>query len=141
MTLKSFRTLLLSCTMLVASAAGFAHAAGTANQTQVTPDATVLAASQSVLHDGSYIGNTYDAYYGVVQVQATVKNGQLADVKALKFPNHSGESRSINRQALPMLQQQVVQAQTARVRIISGATLTSRAYIASLQDALVLAGN
>jgi uncharacterized protein with FMN-binding domain len=141
MTLKTFRNLLLSCTMLIAGATGFAQAAGIVDQTQSVPAAAVMNASQNVLHDGSYIGNTYDAYYGVVQVQATVKNGQLADVKALKFPNHSGESRSINRQALPMLQQQVVQAQTARVRIISGATLTSRAYIASLKDALVLAGN
>jgi uncharacterized protein with FMN-binding domain len=141
MTLKTFRNLLLCCTMLMAGATGFAQAAGIVDQNQSAPDPTVLAASQSVLHDGSYIGNSYDAYYGVVQVQATIKNGQLADVKALKFPNHSGESRSINRQALPMLQQQVVQAQTARVRIISGATLTSRAYIASLKDALILAGN
>lgn len=141
MTLKTFRRFLLSCTILMAGSAGLAHAAGTIDPNQAVPAATVLAASQNVLHDGSFIGNTYDAYYGVVQVQATVKNGQLADVKALKFPNHSGESRSINRQALPMLQQQVVQAQTARVRIISGATLTSRAYIASLNDALILAGN
>jgi len=141
MTFKTFRSFLLSCTILMAGSAGLAQAAGLADQTQVSPSATVLAASQGVLHDGSYIGNTYDAYYGVVQVQATIKNGQLAAVQALKFPNHSGESRSINRQALPMLQQQVVQAQNARVRIISGATLTSRAYIASLNDALTLAGN
>ena len=98
MTLKTFRNLLLSCTMLIAGATGFAQAAGIVDQTQSAPAAAVQNASQSVLHDGSYIGNTYDAYYGVVQVQATVKNGQLADVKALKFPNHSGESRSINRQ-------------------------------------------
>lgn len=141
MTLKSFRRFLLSCTILIVGGAGLAHAAGTLDQTQDAPPATIVASSQNVLRDGSFIGNTYDAYYGVVQVQAVVINGQLADVKALKFPDHSGESRSINRQALPMLQQQVVQAQTARVRIISGATLTSRAYIASLNDALILAGN
>jgi uncharacterized protein with FMN-binding domain len=141
MTLKTFRKLLLSCTILMAGTTGLVQAAGTTTPTQAGAPAAVVDASQPVLHDGSFIGNIYDAYYGVVQVQATIKNGQLADVKTLKFPNHSGESRSINRQALPMLQQEVVQAQTARVRIISGATLTSRAYIASLKDALILAGN
>jgi uncharacterized protein with FMN-binding domain len=141
MTFKAFRSFLLSCTILMGASAGFAQAATAADQNQAAPAATVLAATQKVLRDGSFIGNTYDAYYGTVQVQATINNGQLVDVKALKFPNHSGESRSINRQALPMLQQQVVKAQSARVRIISGATLTSRAYIASLNDALTLAGN
>ena len=141
MTLKRFRNLLLSCTILVAGAAGLAQAAGTIDPNQTSAAGAVVATSQNVLHDGDFAGNIYDAYYGVVQVVASIRNGQLADVKAVKFPNHSGESRSINRQALPMLQQEVVQTQNARVRIISGATLTSRAYIASLRDALILAGN
>jgi uncharacterized protein with FMN-binding domain len=40
-----------------------------------------------------------------------------------------------------MLLQQVVQKQSAKVHMISGATLTSRAYIASLKDALNQASN
>ncbi len=89
-----------------------------------------------VLHDGNFTGGTYDAYYGTVQIQATVQGGQITDVKTLKFPNHSGTSRSINRQALPYLLQEVAQAQSSKIDIISGATLTSRAYIKSLRDAL-----
>lgn len=139
MTLNIFRSLLLSSTILLAGG-NLAYAARTIDPYQISVAATVLAASPRVFHDGDFVGNVYDAYYGVVQVQASIKNGQLTDVKALKFPNHSGESRSINRQALPILQQEVVQTQTARVRIISGATLTSRAYLASLKDALLLAG-
>jgi uncharacterized protein with FMN-binding domain len=89
-----------------------------------------------VLHDGNFTGGAYDAYYGMVQVQATVQGGQIVKVKALKFPNHSGTSVSINRQALPFLMQEVEQAQSGKINIISGATLTSRAYIKSLRDAL-----
>jgi uncharacterized protein with FMN-binding domain len=89
-----------------------------------------------VLHDGTFVGGTYDAYYGVVQVQATVSGGHLVASKALKFPNHSGTSRSINRQALPYLQQEAISRQSAKINLISGATLTSRAYIVSLRDAL-----
>ncbi len=92
------------------------------------------------LHDGTFVGGTYDAYYGTVQVQATIANGAITNVSALKFPNHSGTSRSINRQALPYLLQEVVATQSAKVDIIGGATLTSRAYIKSLRDALVQSG-
>ena len=106
----------------------------------VTPSHAAAIVGQPVaavmLKDGSYTGGTYDAYYGVVQVVATIKGGQVVDVKAAKFPNHSGTSRSINRRALPYLLQEVVANQTSRIDLISGATLTSRAYIASLRDAL-----
>jgi uncharacterized protein with FMN-binding domain len=110
-----------------------------AEQTGAPVDGSVqLAKAAKVLHDGSFVGGTYDAYYGTVQVQATVAGGVVTSVKALKFPNHSGTSRSINRQALPYLLQEVVAKQSAKIDIISGATLTSRAYISSLRDALVL---
>ncbi len=93
-------------------------------------------AKAATLHDGTFTGGTYDAYYGAVQVQATISGGRITGVQALKFPNRSGTSRSINRQALPYLQQEVAQAQGGKINIISGATLTSRAYIKSLRDAL-----
>jgi uncharacterized protein with FMN-binding domain len=137
--LSRFALLLLSS---VASFT-FAHAGATP---PVTSAATIVdpavqsVASGAVLHDGSFTGGNYDAYYGTVQVQATVQGGALVATKALKFPNHSGTSRSINRQALPYLQQEAVAKQSARINIISGATLTSRAYIASLRDALKKSG-
>jgi uncharacterized protein with FMN-binding domain len=54
----------------------------------------------------------------------------------LDYPNHQRTSRSINRQALPLLQSEVISAQGTRVNIISGATLTSKAYLRSLKSAL-----
>ena len=107
------------------------------NDPQVSPDTSLQTVA---LHDGTFIGGTYDAYYGMVQVQATIKNGSITNVSALKFPNHSGTSRAINRQALPYLLQEVVAAQNSKVNIIGGATLTSRAFIKSLRDALVQSG-
>jgi uncharacterized protein with FMN-binding domain len=103
-------------------------------------DATVQLAAATIKQDGSFTGASYDAYYGRVQVVAIVQGGRLVSVKVLQFPNHSGTSRSINRKALPYLLQEAVAAQSAHVNIISGATLTSRAYARSLRDALVLAG-
>ena len=100
-------------------------------------DATVtLAAAKLRFKDGSFTGPSFDAYYGLVQVQANVQAGRLISIDVLQSPNHRGTSRAINRQALPMLEREVVRAQGVRVNIISGATLTSQAYLRSLSAAL-----
>lgn len=91
--------------------------------------------------DGMWTGSIADAYYGLVQVQATVQNGKLTGVQFLRYPNDRGTSRSINSQAMPMLESEAIQAQNANVDIISGATDTSWAFRQSLADALAQAKN
>ena len=92
--------------------------------------------SSSPYKDGSYKGPAANAYYGLVQVQAQVQNGQLVQVKILQYPSDRRTSRYINSQALPMLQQEAIQAQSSRIDYISGATLSSAAFIKSLAGAL-----
>jgi uncharacterized protein with FMN-binding domain len=140
---NSFKALLLCGTVLLGIASASAQAPALLGQSGslVDPSGLVQSASTVTLRDGTFVGAGYDAYWGVVQVQANVQNGQIVSVDALKSPNHNRTSKSINRQALPMLLQQVVQKQSSKVHIISGATLTSRAYIASLKDALNQASN
>ena len=98
-------------------------------------------AKAAALHDGTFDGGTYDAYYGPVQVEITVQSGQVVDAQALQSPGHRRTSVAINNQALPALKQEVVQAQNSKINVISGATLTSRAYIKSLGDAIKAAAN
>lgn len=86
--------------------------------------------------DGVYTGPPADAYYGIIQIQALVQGGQLTALKVLKYPSDRRTSININRQALPMLRDEAIGAQSANVDIISGATLTSRAFIQSLRGAL-----
>lgn len=86
--------------------------------------------------DGVYTGPAADAYYGIIQIQALVQGGQLRALKVLKYPSDRRTSVSINRQALPLLRDEAISAQSANVDIISGATLTSRAFIQSLGGAL-----
>ncbi len=86
--------------------------------------------------NGSYTGPVVDAYYGLIQIQAIVKNGRLAGINILRYPSDRRTSIAINRQALPMLRKEVVMAQSPNVDIISGATLTSEAFIQSLSGAL-----
>jgi uncharacterized protein with FMN-binding domain len=94
---------------------------------------------QGQYKDGTYTGSVADAYYGYVQVQATISGGRIANVTFLQYPNTHSTSIMINQQAMPYLQQEAIQAQSASVNIVSGATDTSMAFQQSLQSALAQA--
>lgn len=89
--------------------------------------------------DGSYTGTATDAYYGTVQVEAIIQNGKIADVVFLQHPNMHENSIFINGQAMPLLTQEAIQAQSAQVDGVSGATFTSAAFKESLASALMKA--
>jgi uncharacterized protein with FMN-binding domain len=89
--------------------------------------------------DGSYTGNSADAYYGTVQVLVVVRNGKMTDVQFLQHPDNQQNSRYINGQAMPLLTQEAISVQSAAVNGVSGATFTSQAFQESLASALVLA--
>lgn len=91
---------------------------------------------QGQYRDGTYRGRVSDAYYGSVQVQANIRGGQLVSVGILQYPNDRRTSRYINAQAIPILQRETIRAQSAHIDTVSGASLTSRAYIRSLSSAL-----
>lgn len=95
-----------------------------------------VASSGARYNDGQYVGQVVDAFYGLVKVQATIQNGALADVEFLEYPNDRRTSIRINTIAMPVLKSEAIQAQSADVDIISGATLTSEAFSLSLQSAL-----
>jgi uncharacterized protein with FMN-binding domain len=101
----------------------------------VTPVAMTVPV-RATYTDGAYVGPITDAYYGLMQIEAIIQGGQLVGIKVLKYPSDRRTSVYINRQALPMLRDEVVSAQSARVDIISGATLSSEAFIRSLDGAL-----
>ena len=91
--------------------------------------------------NGTFTGPVADAYYGNVQVQVVIQNGKITDVKFLDYPHDRRTSQEINAQAMPWLTQEAIQAQSANINLISGATLTSQAFANSLQSALSTASN
>ena len=105
----------------------------------VTPPPPAVAAGQ--YKDGQYTGPKVDAYWGQVQVEAIVQNGQITDVRFLQYPSDRRTSQRINSIVMPYLQTEAIQAQNANVDLISGATLTSEAFTESLQAALAGARN
>lgn len=91
--------------------------------------------------DGSYTGSVADAQWGVVQVQAIIKGGKITDVQWLQYPNDRNRSIYINSQADPQLTSEAIQAQSANVDTVTGATDSSEAFMQSLSDALAQAHN
>ena len=91
--------------------------------------------------DGQYVGTSADAYYGRVQVQVAIQGGKIADVQFLDHPSDRRTSQMINNQAMPYLRAEAIQAQSAQVDIVSGATDTSQAFQQSLAAALTQAVN
>jgi uncharacterized protein with FMN-binding domain len=73
--------------------------------------------------------------WGPIQVTVKVKGKKIVDISAT-YPTERPRSQFINSQAIPWLRQEVLQAQSARIQLIGGATMTSEAYAMSLQAAL-----
>ncbi|MCR4329665.1 MAG: FMN-binding protein [Candidatus Roizmanbacteria bacterium] len=93
----------------------------------------------SIYADGSYTGDVADAFYGNIQVQAVIQNGKIADIQFLQYPSDRSQSRQISQYAMPLLKSEALQAQSAQVNIVSGATYTSQAFVQSLASALTKA--
>ena len=102
----------------------------------VTSSESNSPATASLYKDGTYTGSAADALYGNIQVQAIISGGKITNVTFLQYPNDRDDSIRINQQADPELTQEAIQAQSANVDIVSGATDTSDAFIQSLTSAL-----
>jgi uncharacterized protein with FMN-binding domain len=85
---------------------------------------------------GTFTGGAADTRYGPVQVQITVSGGKITDAQAVEYPQESGRDVRINSAAVPELNQEALQAQSAQIDTVSGATYTSEGYQQSLQSAI-----
>ncbi len=101
-----------------------------------TPPPVPVPVSKTGYKDGEYTGDVADAYYGNVQVKVSIHGGKVSDVQFLQYPNDRRTSVQINTEAMPYLKKEAIQAQSAEVDIVSGATQTSLAYRESLASAL-----
>ena len=84
----------------------------------------------------TYAGDTVQTQFGPVQVQITVTGGKITRSEVLQVPWGNGRDQEINSQAVPILNSEVVQSQSARIDMVSGASFTSNGYVTSLQSAI-----
>jgi len=101
-----------------------------------TPTASASSSASGSGGDGTYTGDAVETRWGTVQVEITVENGKIASADAVQFPNGNPKDQQINAYAVPALNAEVVQAQSASIDAVSGATVTSGGYIESLQSAI-----
>jgi uncharacterized protein with FMN-binding domain len=125
-------------------AAGSAPHPGTGATASSSPS-SLSGASPSTAAAGSATAKTYngsaaDTRWGTVQVQITVQGGKITSASTLQVPDGNGRDAEINSYAVPILDQEVVAAQSAQIDTVSGATVTSDGYLQSLQAAIDAAG-
>ena len=101
-----------------------------------TPSTSASGSPPKSSSSGTYTGDAVDTRWGVVQVQITVQNGKIVQSQAVQYPQNNQRDVEINAYAVPVLNQEAVQYQTGTIDAISGATVTSDGYIASLQSAI-----
>ncbi|GAT89785.1 FMN-binding protein [Paenarthrobacter nicotinovorans] len=146
-------TALASAGILLAGWQSGAHIAdtGTATTTSLGSSASAVggtttgtSGSSSATSSGTkttttaatYDGTAVQTRFGTVQVRVTIQGGKITEVTALQLTDAERKSAQISSRAAPVLRSEVLQAQSADVQTVGGATVTSDAYLTSLQAAL-----
>ena len=114
--------------------AGTSGSTGTGSSGTAGSSGTSGSANPSA--SGTFTGTAVQTRFGAVQVQITVANGKITEVTPLQLTDTDGKSIQISNRAAPLLRSKVLAAQSANVQTISGATITSNAYLTSLQAAI-----
>jgi uncharacterized protein with FMN-binding domain len=100
------------------------------------PAATAKPASQAA-GTRSAVGSGVNYSYGVMSVKVTVSGTKILNVGIASIDDGGNpRSESIDQQAIPILEQEAMQAQSANVQGVSGASYTSAGFTQSLQSAL-----
>jgi uncharacterized protein with FMN-binding domain len=115
-------------------AAGSAGSAGTGKGT--TGGAAGSGSAGNSATGLTFAGAAVPTRFGNVQVQITVVDKKITAATVLQIPNRDRKDVQINNRAVPILNAEAVQAQSADIDMVSGATVTSVAYIQSLQSAI-----
>lgn len=97
------------------------------------PEAQTSTASTPAATAGGDVveGTNVSTQHGDVQVEVTFDGDRIVAVRMLRQPDSGPTSM-----AVPQLIEETLQAQSADVDSVSGATMTSAAYVESLQAAI-----
>jgi len=114
------------------------NSASPSTSASATPSPSPSPSASAVLN-GTFTGADFPNRFGDVQVRVVISNKHITDVQAVQLPTDRAESAYISQQAGPWLRTEALQAQSANIDIISGATYTSQSYVQSLESALTQA--
>ncbi|MEU2863023.1 FMN-binding protein [Streptomyces mirabilis] len=108
------------------SSSSASSSSSSSSSTSPSSSASSSAAASRVVQ-----GSTVNTSKGAVQVEVTFEGDRISSVRMLQQPNHPQTTA-----AVPKLIQETLQAQSAAIDAVSGATITSDGYVTSLQAAL-----
>jgi uncharacterized protein with FMN-binding domain len=119
----------------VASSGGSASGGGSAASSHAKSSSTATTKTATAVAKTA-TGDAIATRYGNVQVRVTVRGGKITNVEALALTGNDPKSAEISAQAEPLLRQSALAKQSAAIDAVSGATISSTGYEASLQSAL-----
>ena len=120
-----------------ASASGASPAPSPSSQGTKANGTAAGAASQQSGASRTAVGPSVYYDYGTLKVRVTVSGRRITKVGIASLDDGSNpRSQYIDQQSIPMLEQEVLQAQSANIQGVSGASYTSAGFAQSLQGAL-----
>jgi uncharacterized protein with FMN-binding domain len=81
-------------------------------------------------------GRAITTPFSVVSVRVTVTGRELTRVETVALGGDGPRTRAINDRAEPILREEALEAGSAKIDVVTGATYTSESYIDSLQSAI-----
>ncbi|WP_432245265.1 FMN-binding protein [Arthrobacter sp. G.S.26] len=129
-------TSIITATGTTAEGSGGASGTNGSAPDSATTKGTTKGTTSGTTAAGTFTGADVQTRFGSVQVQITVAGGTITDVTALHLTDDDRKSIQISNRAAPVLRSEVLAAQSADVQTVSGATVTSGAYLTSLQAAI-----
>lgn len=124
-----------SSTRTSSSGASSPPKSGSNTSTSTVPSTTTATSSPSATRSAT--GSAVNYNYGILSVSVTASGKRITKV-SIGSINDGGNfrSQSIDQQSIPILEKQAVQAQSANIQGVSGASYTSAGFEQSLQSAL-----
>jgi uncharacterized protein with FMN-binding domain len=120
------------------SASASASASGSAKKASTTKPAGKSSKAAGIR---TATGAAVNYSWGILSVKVTVSGQKITNV-AIASLDDGGNPRSqmIDQQSIPLLEQEAMQAQSANIQGVSGASYTSEGFQQSLQSALQTLG-
>lgn len=95
--------------------------------------------TQALATDGRFTGDVVQTPFGPLQVEIVISNNKLEEPDSIQFPQSDPQWSEINRKILGVLGLEALNAQSANIQGISGASYTSQGWISSLASAIAKA--
>ena len=103
------------------------------------PGATPPIPAGAHLEDGEYVSDKLQFEWGDLRVRIVVASGKINAVQIMSYPDHRSTSLYLIQLADPILNNEVIKTQQAKVDIVSSATNSSYAYQDAVANALMKA--